>query len=266
MSIRVTCPGCHSRFNVSDKFAGKEGPCPKCKKKIQIPAKTDEVVIHAPEAAGPKDSKGRAVLKPIARKETKVTPLRLVIVIGLIGLAVGVAAMMRFSIENKFDFPMWILIVGAIAVAPASVIGAYTFLRDQELDAMRGNELWTRVAVCSAIYIGLWGVMLIVPFAANIEPGDSMQVPNGVSMGIMIALGAFAAMLVMEFDYIIGLLHYGMYLAICLLLRWIAGVGALPGTVPRPNSNAETETAFLEIFGMGIDLASSSFSALAIVV
>ncbi|MEC8508925.1 MAG: MJ0042-type zinc finger domain-containing protein, partial [Planctomycetota bacterium] len=35
MSIRVTCPGCHARFNVSDQFAGKSGPCPKCKKTIQ---------------------------------------------------------------------------------------------------------------------------------------------------------------------------------------------------------------------------------------
>ena len=29
----------HTRFKVSDKFAGQEGPCPKCKAKIKIPAK-----------------------------------------------------------------------------------------------------------------------------------------------------------------------------------------------------------------------------------
>ena len=49
MPINVTCPGCLKRFSVADKFAGKKGPCPKCKKIITIPKKEDEVVIHAPE-------------------------------------------------------------------------------------------------------------------------------------------------------------------------------------------------------------------------
>src|SRR6476661_3159539 len=30
MAIAVVCPSCHARFQVQDKFAGKEGPCPKC--------------------------------------------------------------------------------------------------------------------------------------------------------------------------------------------------------------------------------------------
>ena len=35
MAIDVTCPSCHTRFQVSDKFAGKSGPCPKCKNTIR---------------------------------------------------------------------------------------------------------------------------------------------------------------------------------------------------------------------------------------
>ena len=50
MAINVICPGCHTRFKVSDKYAGVEGPCPKCKVKIKIPEKSDEVVIHTPDA------------------------------------------------------------------------------------------------------------------------------------------------------------------------------------------------------------------------
>ena len=38
MSIFVVCPGCHSRFNVSEKFAGQSGVCPKCKGPIERPA------------------------------------------------------------------------------------------------------------------------------------------------------------------------------------------------------------------------------------
>ena len=37
MPISVVCPGCKARFNVSDKFAGKKGPCPKCKTVLTVP-------------------------------------------------------------------------------------------------------------------------------------------------------------------------------------------------------------------------------------
>src|SRR5262245_6594726 len=37
MPILVTCPGCKAQFNVGEKFAGKQGPCPKCKALITIP-------------------------------------------------------------------------------------------------------------------------------------------------------------------------------------------------------------------------------------
>ena len=38
MAIAVLCPGCKSQFTVSDQYAGRTGPCPKCKKSITIPA------------------------------------------------------------------------------------------------------------------------------------------------------------------------------------------------------------------------------------
>ncbi len=46
MPINVICPGCHARFKVGDQFAGKTGPCPKCKTQIPIPALGYEVVFH----------------------------------------------------------------------------------------------------------------------------------------------------------------------------------------------------------------------------
>ncbi|HVX61387.1 MAG TPA: hypothetical protein VHC19_12320 [Pirellulales bacterium] len=38
MPIAVSCTSCKAKFTVSDKFAGKQGPCPKCKATITIPA------------------------------------------------------------------------------------------------------------------------------------------------------------------------------------------------------------------------------------
>src|SRR5882672_3989576 len=78
MPITVLCPGCKARFSVSEKFAGKKGPCPKCKTVITVPeVMAEEVKIHVPElfASGGKDSKGRAVSKPILREETKLKPV-----------------------------------------------------------------------------------------------------------------------------------------------------------------------------------------------
>ena len=75
MAILVVCPTCKSRFQVSEKFAGKQGPCPKCKAVITIPRVEDEVKIHAPEeyagggSVAAKDASGRAVLKPISRQK-----------------------------------------------------------------------------------------------------------------------------------------------------------------------------------------------------
>src|SRR5690242_8110423 len=82
MAIDVTCPACHTRFQVSEKFAGKSGPCPKCKKTIKVPELKEQVVIHAPEVSGPVDSKGVAVLKPIARTEVR---LSMPVIAGIVG-------------------------------------------------------------------------------------------------------------------------------------------------------------------------------------
>src|SRR5688500_18302248 len=82
MAIDVTCAACKTRFQVSEKFAGKSGPCPKCKATIKIPDKKDEVVIHAPEEAGMKTKTGQPIFKPILRKEVRLSTLQIVAIVG----------------------------------------------------------------------------------------------------------------------------------------------------------------------------------------
>ena len=125
MSIRVTCPSCHTRFNVSEKFAGKEGPCPKCKKTIRVPDASQEVKVHEREV-GPKDSKGRAILKPIARQETKVSSVQMTIIIAGIVSFLVLALVMRLMILPE-EFPQWLLMLSALVIAPAAAYAAYTF-------------------------------------------------------------------------------------------------------------------------------------------
>lgn len=78
---------------MSDKFAGKQGPCPKCKAVIVIPAmeqaKAPEMVIHEPAAVAAKT--GTAIPKPILRKAVRVRPLAGMGLVGAFALAAALA-------------------------------------------------------------------------------------------------------------------------------------------------------------------------------
>lgn len=224
MSIRVTCTGCHTRFDVHDKFAGKEGPCPKCKALIQIPADDEQVVIHAPELAGPKDSKGRAILKPISRSETILSGVQIAIIVASVIGFLAVAVILRSVIADKTKFPVYMLAIGALAIAFPIAYAAYAVLRNQEAPPFFGTQLWARIGICAVVYSILW---LFMPLMAFAFPGNDM----GAVVGIvgMIAVGGLIGMLTLEFDYMFGILHYGMYLSICLIGRLILGLGILPG-------------------------------------
>jgi hypothetical protein len=229
MPIQVTCPGCHSRFNVSDKFAGKEGPCPKCRTTIRIPKKEDQVVIHAPEAFGPTDSKGRAVLKPIARHESRLSgPLLVAAVAGAL-LVPAIAFIIGRALRegNEAAIPHWLLAAGAVSLAPPLVFVGYSFLRDQELEPYRGMALVVRVAICSAVYAALWGMYAFV-CAMLLEPEQSPELPHLVFLiPLLMVPGAIAAVATLDLEAISGSIHYGLYLGASVLLRLIMGLPPL---------------------------------------
>jgi hypothetical protein len=232
MPIRVTCTKCHTRFNVSDKFAGKEGPCPKCKTKIRVPDQAEEVVIAAPKASGPLDSKGRPVLKPIRRKETILSGVQITLIIASIVGFLAAALVMRVMITDKADFPYWLLGLSAFAIAPALVYVAYAFLRNQELEPFRGQELWARVLICSAIYALAWMAMPLACFAFD----DSYEIGSYVIAAVvMFGIGGVTGMFSLDLDYLMGTVHYGLYLGACLVGRWIALGEILPTNAPDEN-------------------------------
>ena len=78
MAIQVLCGSCKATFTVSDQFAGRTGPCPKCKKPIMIPsAPVKAVVIHEPEAPSTTSTAtGRAPTAPLKRIDRPVSALQ----------------------------------------------------------------------------------------------------------------------------------------------------------------------------------------------
>lgn len=224
MPIPVTCPSCEARFQVSDKFAGQTGPCPKCKKPIVVPAKTEEVVIHAPEEFGPKDTVGRAVLKPIEREETAASPVFISGIVAAAFACVVVAFFLGRSYKESPDqFPMAFLAAGAVLLGPLLAAGAYGLFRDAELQPYRGVPLWIRSILCGLVYAALWGALWFVK--NNLFNGEPLEMPQLVFIiPAMIGAGAVAPLATLDLDYTSGALHYAVYLATTCLLRLLMGL------------------------------------------
>lgn len=225
MSIPVVCPGCLKSFSVSDKFAGKTGPCPSCKTVISIPEKKDEVVVHAPEQFGPKGTSGQAVLKPIEREVVKFSKVAIATTIALAILIPLIAVALRFSgLLETSPLRQIVLGVGALLIAPPVVLLGYTFLRDEELEGYQGQPLMMRVAICSVIYAVLWGVFLYVVRMLGFE--GAPELPHLVYLIPLLAVpGAITAMATLDLDATLATVHYGFYLGVSVLLRMIMGLG-----------------------------------------
>lgn len=219
MAISVVCPGCKARFNVSDKYAGKKGPCPKCKVVITIPeVKHEEVKIHVPEefAGAGKDTKGRPVLKPIPREETKLQPVVLAGIIGAVLTVLLVAIALR-GLQDKAA----ILVAGLLLISPPLAMGGYSFLRDDELEPYRGRELWIRAVICGMAYAMLWGAYVIARSMFGLT-GDMWEwlyvAPIFVCLGAGVAFASF------DLDFGSAALHYGFYLLVTVLLCLVMAI------------------------------------------
>ncbi len=233
MPIHVICPGCHARFKVGDQHAGKSGNCPKCKGPIQIPALTDEVIIHAPESeAGAKDAKGRNVLKPIKRKETK---FRL-----NTALIVGGAALLAFAIAflvGRQDIPdgtkTIILAVGSALLGPPLAYAGYAFLRDDEQAAFVGTDLLIRALACGLVYALAWGVYWWVGIQVfdsdDYGAGKLELFQVGILAAIAIGIGTFTAFVAFDLDPITSFFHFALFFGATVLLRATMGLTLLPG-------------------------------------
>lgn len=230
MSIQVICPGCHTRFQVADKFAGQQGPCPKCKEKITIPLPEDEVVIHSPEHSeeGAVGVSGEHVLKTSKKSDAKFAPLLFAAVIAVVLVALLIAIVMRGWDEK----PAWALILAAVVLGPSSAWAGYTFLRDDELEGYQGLGLAVRSIGCGLVYALLWGVYLFV--GGQLWGADAMA--QGLEIFEMLtlvvpilAIGTGAAYVAFDLEPASGFFHCAMYFGVTVLLRLVAGMSALPG-------------------------------------
>ena len=230
MPIQVTCPKCFKRFQVSDKFAGKSGPCPSCKEQIKVPEKSEEVVIHAPDDGAPKDRSGRSVLKPLKREETDVTRKGLLLTGAAVLVAIGMAVGVRLMEPGGASL-LAVKIVGALLLAPPLVWAGYTFVRDSELAPYTGSDLRNRVLILSVILAALWLIYAFVPsYVLDLDAASEMSyIIFGVVFLIMLVIGALASVGTFELEFFNGLAHAGLYLLVTFALALLSGIQLATG-------------------------------------
>lgn len=219
MPIQVVCSGCQTRFAVADKFAGKQGPCPKCKALIKIPevaVDENEIKVHEPEAytSGGKTVTGQPTGKPLTRKEAKITPALLA---AGIGGTLAVAAVAWFFGESLQEQPI-ALGIGLTAITFPLTAFFYAILRNDELEPYRGANLMIRAALCTVGYAGLWGAYAV---AAMYLTDPWAWAFAGIPF---LLIGSAIAFLTFDMQAENALFHYGFYLLVTLLLRWLVGL------------------------------------------
>lgn len=287
MPIPVVCPGCKASFNVSDKFAGKQGPCPKCKTVISIPkadaAKkpVEEVKIGEPEPpAGGKSKTGRPTSKPLLRTDLKLSPVAIGAIVGVI-LALFVAAYFARGLvmspypltgeqqllpELKEPYDAQILRgyalrgVGLLLVALPIVWAGYQVLRDDELEPYRGRSLYMRIGVCVFVYLLLWGVYALIP--SDYTSAWYMWL---VMAPPLLAVGFTAAYFCFDFDPTSALTHFLSFALVTLLLGMTAGLTMPwydePSTLPPTTLGDGGQLPIFDSFGNPINDAAKAIAA-----
>jgi hypothetical protein len=222
MPILVVCPGCKKRFQVSDQFAGKTGPCPTCKTVIKIPTAKEQVVVHEPTAfeSGGRSTTGQLVIKPIEHENVRFRPVVAAMIAAVVLFVFVVAFSGRNLIRNSsFGYPLCAL--GLLLISPPLVVAGYSVLRNDEMEPYRGRPLAIRSTIAAIVYAILWGLFgYVATLVADTEPWTWLVV-----VPPFFVAGALAALATLDFDFGTGTVHFGGYVLLTILLRWAAGLG-----------------------------------------
>jgi hypothetical protein len=222
MPFRVICHGCRTIFEVQEKDAGRSGPCPKCKTIITIPDADQAIPADAPVIIGDRGGfRGEELVKPIARKAGKLTPLGISLIAGAaIGILLATWIGGRVGLFKSF-IPC---ALGLILISPLLVLAAYLLLRDEELEPYQGKEFYVRAGICGAVYALLWGAFAYLNTLGFLG-GEFVAWNWIVAVPPLVVLGALAAHATLDLDLGNSFFHYCFYVLITIFLQWLSGNG-----------------------------------------
>jgi hypothetical protein len=131
------------------------------------------------------------------------------------------------GLATKGNPPLFMVILGAVGLAPPLSLAGYAMLRDQESTPYRGMTLWLRLAITSLVYVVLWGIYPVIPAMYFEGPPYELYALLFI-VPIMLGIGGLAAYASLDFEFGPAVLHYGFYLAMTVILSMLAGVDWLP--------------------------------------
>ena len=160
MPLHVICPGCLKQFQVGERFAGMQGPCPSCRTIIPIPKESVKIQgnddVESGWAGSKTEKKQRILARPLPRLDLEWDPARakyyVIAVFGVLVLAFLVGAVPMYAAVRSL-----LAALGLCLVAFPLTLFGYQALRDREqIFAFTGKELYYRAGIVAAGYVILW--------------------------------------------------------------------------------------------------------------
>jgi hypothetical protein len=255
MAITVVCPGCFQRFQVSDKFGGQKGPCPKCKSIIDIPKET--VVVHEADeyASGGRGKLGQFLARPIERLQVSFSPVQ--IVLSICGILTAIILTFVLGRVGLFESMPILAALGLMALSPLLIAMLFPFLVDDEdMENIHGTQLFLRAAICGLVFSIAWcGLELGKSYMSKTTSSspdvkvEDVERPGSVHMRVTqededastqkssappwfllilipcAVIGIMSIVGVMDISISNGVLLYLVWIVSAVLLRTLAGLG-----------------------------------------
>ncbi|HIA61564.1 MAG TPA: hypothetical protein EYM79_10765 [Planctomycetes bacterium] len=223
MAIDVICSGCFKRFQVSDEFAGRSGPCPGCKTIIAIPAPEDQLVIEEPEHK-PSSPGAHTKIDGIARRVGFFKRFEVITLCSLFASAAFVAVLTRTLQGDPvgvLTYTTGILFgLGLVLLSLASSLLGYGVLKDSEVEAFDRRTTIIRSAITAAIYC-LIAVVFVTATLLLDHHDDSRTLILAIVGIACFAIASFAPMVLYEMELLQGGLHVAVMICMtslyCLL-------------------------------------------------
>ena len=219
MSLHVICPGCLKRFQVSERFAGKQGPCPNCSANISIPK--EAVTIHGVDGTESKnEKKQRFISPPIARINRVFDPVQTQYsILGILGVLL--LTFLLGCIPMYAVFRSLLGMLGLCLIAFQLVLFGYQCLRDREqIFAFTGEELYCRTGIVAAGYVILWCV-----FEYCLATTQAEFFIAGLYFLAFAVLAALLCHPLLEMKTPNAFLHYSIFSFSTVFLRFLIGLG-----------------------------------------
>ena len=218
MSIHVICPGCMTQFEVSDRFAGKKGPCPKCGHIIEIPKVNVTIVSPDELVVGGKKVQNPDLIRPIEQKSYSFTASAVIVNLTVLTAVLAVALIFHFVHAPFLAVPVGIALVLAVAY-PLMKYGYMTFRDPNDLEIFLGGQLGKKSILGAAVLLALWLVYELVLLYMN---------PGGMALAYLIPVAVFAAfvpVVIFDMDFSDSLAVAVVFLLAIILLRGLMFTG-----------------------------------------